>query len=107
MQEARDRSQHYFANLQVVSSRCITRVKRLPSNEPVAVSCSSHSSVVSGVTVSASERGVSSVSLCVEVSYHSVITVEPWYLSHAEIEAVMSPSTTKPIAPDGKLLSVV
>ena len=101
--QARDHSQHYFANLKVVSS--ITRVSQLPcSMESMALSRSSLSSVVSGVAVSASERVVSSVSLRVEVAYHNIITIQPWYLAHAEVAAVDNPSDTKPIAPDGMSL---
>lgn len=96
--EARDRSQHYFTNLRVASSRCITKITQLASAESIQ---SSHSTIVSGITVAGLERGMSAVSLRVEVSYHSVVTVEPWYLSYAEIAAVASPSDTKPIAPDG------
>ena len=100
--QARDHSQHYFTNLRVVSSRRVTKVTRLPSEESVRTS---HSSIVSGRAVSAMDRGVSSVSLCVEVSYHSVVTLEPWYLSYAEIAAVARPSDAKPIAPDGTYIA--
>ena len=100
--QARDHSHHYFANLRVISSRCIAKITRLPSGQSVSLSHSSQSSVVSGASVSASEKGVSAVSLQVEMTYSSVITVRPWYLSHAEVTRVASPSTTKPIAPDGR-----
>lgn len=96
--QARDHSQHYFTNLRVASSRRITIVKQKPSQESVQ-SC--RSSTVSGTSMLTLESSMSAVSVSVEVSYHSVVTVEPWYKSHVDIAALAHPSDAKPVAPDG------
>lgn len=107
---ARLQSHQYLTSLTVISSRSV-KVTQLPSDETQCIlrtvsgsSGSSHSnsgsSAVSSVTTVVCREG-STVSLRVDVSYHSIVTAEPWYHPWAQVGGVSLPSTTRPIAPDG------
>lgn len=111
--QARSHSHHYFASLRIVSSKSV-RLTQLPDEEDyiyaattesssVSSKRSQDSSVVSSSTATVSR--LSCVSLRIDISCHSVVTAEPWYLAHAEVATVGSPSAFKPIAPDGKVCS--
>lgn len=103
-------SPQYFTSLKVTSSKSL-KVTRLPSVELkqsvvthlLSSSSASSASSISLGTAVISESVVSSISLRVDVSYHSVVTAEPWYHRWAEVGDVSIPST-KPIAPDCKHL---
>ena len=98
---------HYYAR--VISNKRY-KVTRLSSSGgsysgSSLSSKSSQSSSLSG-RASAFQRKLSSVSLKVEVSCHSVVTAEPWYYPYAELGPVLQPSKVRPVAPDGEYVCV-
>ena len=110
---ARLQSHQYITSLTVVSSKSV-KVTQLPSDEAQCVlrtvsrtsggssHSSSGSSAVSSVTTTVvCQEEESTVSLRVDVSYHSVVTAEPWYHPWAQVGKVGLPSTIRPVAPDG------
>ena len=105
---AKVQTPQYFTAFKVASSKSL-RVIQVASIEQAqslrklvsSTSFGSKSSNTSGTTALCGEV-LSSVSLRVEVSYHSIVVAEPWYSPWAQVGAVDSPSVTQPIAPDGK-----
>ena len=109
MESARQEShEHYFATIVSTKTVHVTRLEdgsssaligRGKSGRSVGQGGGGEGSSQDSWTTASLER-VSSVSLRVDVTCHSVVTVQPWYHEYAEVMPVESPS--KPVAPDGK-----
>ncbi len=104
---SRFQSPQYFSSLKVISSKSL-QVTQLPVEgverlvEIASTSTvTSKSSISSGGTVVLRSRE-SSVSVRVDVFYHSLVIAEPWYHRWALVGNVACPSSIKPIAPDCK-----
>ena len=111
---AKFQSPHYFSSIKVSHSRSIKittcheeEEEEEEEERSSASSASCKTSARSRSSTSCKEREtlsgstVSTVSLRVDVSYHSIVEADPWYHRFAEVGKVSAPSLLKPIAPDG------